>query len=155
MRAWSSEGCRDMSSAILLGSDHAGYQLKEHVKTYLEQRGTDVLDVGAYSEESCDYPLIAHELCTRLLKGDAPRGVLICGTGLGMSMTANRHAGIRAALCTCEYHARMSRAHNDANVLVFGGRVTASDLAISILRVWLETPFEGGRHARRVESIDE
>lgn len=154
MRASSLKGWPDMSSAILIGSDHAGFQLKEQLKAYLEQQGIAVLDVGAYSEESCDYPLIAHELCTRLLKGEATRGILICGTGLGMSITANRHPGVRAALCTCEYHARMSRAHNDSNVLVFGGRVTASDLAISILRVWLDTPFEGGRHARRVEHIE-
>jgi len=143
-----------MYSPILIGCDHAGFQLKEFIKAYIVQQGTTVLDVGAHNEESCDYPLIAHDLCTRLLNGEAPRGILICGTGIGMSITANRHIGIRAALCSCEYHARMSRAHNDSNVLVLGGRVTSSDLAISILQVWIETPFEGGRHTRRVEYIE-
>lgn len=143
-----------MFSHLLIGSDHAGFQLKEQIKAYLTQRQINALDIGTHTEESCDYPLIAHDLCARLLAGEAPHGILICATGIGMSVTANRHPGIRAALCTCEYHAKMSRAHNDSNVLVLGGRITASDLAISILRVWIETPFEGGRHTRRVEYIE-
>ncbi len=143
-----------MVHSVLIGADHAGFQLKEHIKAYLLKQQINALDVGTYSEESCDYPLIAHELCSRLMNGEAPRGILICGTGLGMSITANRHRGIRAALCTCEYHARMSRAHNNSNILVLGSRVTGSDLAISILQAWMETPFDGGRHARRVEYIE-
>ncbi len=137
--------------AILIGCDHAGFTLKTSLKDYLERRGVPVIDVGCASTESCDYPIYAQELCQRITRGDAPRGVLICGSGLGMSMAANRHAGIHAALCTTEFHARMSRLHNDSNVLVLGGRVTGEELALSILKVWLETPFEGGRHQRRLD----
>lgn len=140
---------------ILIGSDHAGFELKTFLADALEQEGVSVIDVGCHSQVSCDYPEFAKELCSRLLEGEAPRGMLICGTGLGMSMAANRYPGIRAALCTTEFHARMSRAHNDCNVLVLGGRVTGRDLALSILRAWLETPFEGERHKRRIDLIDE
>ena len=140
---------------ILIGSDHAGFELKTFLADALEQEGVSVIDVGCHSQASCDYPEFAKELCSRLLEGEAPRGMLICGTGLGMSMAANRYPGIRAALCTTEFHARMSRAHNDGNVLVLGGRVTGRDLALSILRAWLETPFEGDRHKRRIDLIDE
>jgi ribose 5-phosphate isomerase B len=139
---------------ILIGSDHAGFALKTFLVDALQREGVSVIDVGCYSEDSCDYPEFAKHLCVRLLEGEAPRGMLICGTGLGMSMAANRYPGIRAALCTAEYHARMSRAHNDCNVLVLGGRVTGRDLALSILRAWLETPFEGERHQRRIDLIE-
>jgi len=139
---------------ILIGSDHAGFGLKALLGDHLRRGGLDVVDVGCMDETSCDYPDMAQELCNRILAREAPRGILICGTGLGMCMAANRFEGIRAALCTTEFHARMSRAHNDANVLVLGGRVIGPDLALSILRVWLETPFEGGRHQRRVDLMD-
>ena len=137
-----------------MGSDHAGYALKLVLKEVLEGEGFSVVDVGCDNENSCDYPDFAQDLCKRILQGEASQGVLICGTGLGMSMTANRFRGIRAALCTTEYHARMSRAHNYANVLCLGGRVTGSELAAAILRTWLATSFEGGRHQRRVDLID-
>ena len=140
---------------ILIGSDHAGFELKMFLADALQQRGLSVIDVGCHSKESCDYPEFARDLCVRLLEGEAPRGMLICGTGLGMSMAANRYRGIRAALCTTEFHARMSRAHNDCNVLVLGGRVTGRDLALSILREWLETGFEGERHQRRIDLIEQ
>ncbi|MEJ2715540.1 MAG: ribose 5-phosphate isomerase B [Deltaproteobacteria bacterium] len=140
---------------ILIGSDHAGFELKTFLADALKQRGLSVIDVGCHSKASCDYPEFAKDLCVRLLEGEAPRGMLICGTGLGMSMAANRYRGIRAALCTTEYHARMSRAHNDCNVLVLGGRVTGCDLALSILREWLETSFEGERHQRRIDLIEQ
>jgi ribose 5-phosphate isomerase B len=143
-----------MAAKILIGADHAGYELKEKLKSFLMDNGRSVIDIGTHDEASCDYPDIAHDLCNRLLNGDAHMGILICGTGLGMSITANRHAGIRAALCTSEFHARMSRAHNDANILVFGGRVTGFEAAMYILRVWLDTEFEGGRHSRRVQRIE-
>ncbi len=140
--------------AILIGSDHAGFALKAHLKDYLGDQSLPVIDVGCASKESCDYPVFAQDVCKRIMRGDASRGILICGTGLGMSMAANRHSGIRAALCTTEFHARMSRLHNDSNVLVLGGRVTGEELALSILKVWLETPFEGGRHQRRLDLLE-
>ncbi len=140
--------------AILIGCDHAGFSLKTSLKDYLEKRGVPVIDVGCASTESCDYPVYARDMCQRIMRGDATRGILICGTGVGMSMAANRHAGIRAALCTTEFHARMSRLHNDSNVLVLGGRVIGEELALSILKVWLETPFEGGRHQRRIDLME-
>ena len=120
----------------------------------MEKKGFPVRDVGCLSEESCDYPKFAREVATLIRSGEARRGILICGTGLGMSIAANRFPGIRAALCTTEFHARMSRAHNDSNILVLGGRVTGKELALSILTTWLETPFEGGRHQKRVELTD-
>jgi ribose 5-phosphate isomerase B len=140
--------------SILLGSDHAGFALKALLKNALESDGYNVADVGCADEKSCDYPVFARQLCERILSAEASRGILICGTGLGMSMAANRYRGIRAALCTTEFHARMSRAHNDSNVLVMGGRVTGSELALAILKTWLETPFEGDRHQRRINLIE-
>jgi ribose 5-phosphate isomerase B len=139
---------------ILIGSDHAGFSLKTFLKEVMEQDGLQVVDVGCAADISCDYPDYARLLCERIQSGEAVRGVLICGTGLGMSMAANRFKGIRAALCTSEYQARMSRAHNDANVLIIGGRVTGVEMAVSILRTWLETSFEGGRHQRRIDRIE-
>lgn len=139
---------------VLLGSDHAGFGLKELIKQKLNCQGYQVIDVGCFSEESCDYPLFAIDLCKRIQKGDARNGILVCGTGIGMSMAANRMKGIRAALCANEYQARMSRAHNDSNVLCLGSRVIGQDLAFSILDVWLNTEFEGGRHKRRVDLIE-
>ncbi len=139
---------------ILIGSDHAGFSLKTFLKEVMEQDGLQVVDVGCAADISCDYPDYARLLCERIQSGEALRGVLICGTGLGMSMAANRFKGIRAALCTSEYQARMSRAHNDANVLIIGGRVTGVEMAVSILRTWLETSFEGGRHQRRIDRIE-
>lgn len=144
---------RDMET-ILIGSDHAGYGLKSALKELLDKKGIRVVDVGCHSEASCDYPEFAAELCCRVQEGETSRGVLICGTGLGMSMAANRFPGIRAALCTTEYHACMSRAHNDSNVLVLGSRVTGPGLAEAILRTWLDTPFEGERHKRRIDLME-
>jgi ribose 5-phosphate isomerase B len=129
--------------------------LKRFLKDKLEHAGVRVVDVGCNDETSCDYPEFAQELCNRILKGEASRGIAVCGTGLGMTIAANRFSGIRAALCTTEYHARMSRAHNDTNVLCLGGRVTGTELAWAIVQAWLKTPFEGGRHKRRVDLIDQ
>ncbi len=120
----------------------------------MEQDGFQVVDVGCAADISCDYPDYARLLCERIQSGEVARGVLICGTGLGMSIAANRFKGIRAALCTSEYQARMSRAHNDANVLIIGGRVTGVEMALAILRAWLDTSFEGGRHQRRIDRIE-
>lgn len=139
---------------VIIGSDHAGFDLKIFLKQYLEKEGYSVIDVGCDGETSCDYPVFAEGLCSRIQRGEVSRGILICGTGLGMSMAANRFRGIRAALCTTEFHARMSRAHNDSNVLVIGGRVTGRELALAILKTWLETRFDGGRHQKRIDLFE-
>ena len=140
---------------IIIGSDHAGYDLKEECKSYLQRIGIHrVTDIGAFNRESIDYPRIAHQVAAAVEKGEYERGILVCGTGIGMSMTANRHAGVRAALCLDLYSARMSRLHNDANILALGGRVLGVGLALEILDVFLKTPFEGGRHKSRIDQIE-
>ncbi|EDP74951.1 ribose 5-phosphate isomerase B [Hydrogenivirga sp. 128-5-R1-1] len=138
---------------IAVGSDHAGFPLKERIKEFLLEEGHEVIDFGTTSEESTHYPLFARDVSLAVQSGEADRGILVCGTGIGMSITANKFRGIRAALCFNEYMARMSRLHNDANVLCLGDRVIGEDLALAIVEVWLKTPFEGGRHAKRVELI--
>jgi ribose 5-phosphate isomerase B len=143
-----------MPETIVVASDHAGFLLKERVKSHLQQRGLDVLDLGTHSLDSVDYPEFGHRLAEEVASGRFPRGVVVCGTGLGIAMAANRHRGVRAAAAYDETTARLSREHNDANVLALGGRSLDHDEALRILDVWLETPFEGGRHARRVEQID-
>ncbi|MFN3598724.1 MAG: ribose 5-phosphate isomerase B [Aquificaceae bacterium] len=140
---------------IAIGSDHAGYTLKEKIKEFLLSKGYKVIDFGTKSTESTDYPLFAREVCLAVQRGEAQRGILVCGTGIGMSITANKFKGIRAALCMNEYMARMSRKHNDANVLCLGDRIIGDDLALSIVEVWLSTDFEGGRHEKRVRLIKE
>lgn len=139
---------------IAIGCDHGGFALKEIIKTWLAEAGHEIDDVGTYNEESCDYPDFGQKVAEIVLAGGAQRGILICGTGLGMSMTANRVKGIRAALCTDPYMARMAREHNDANVLVLGGRVVGTGLAEEIVNTWLTTEFAGGRHERRINKID-
>lgn len=139
---------------LAIASDHAGYELKEELKRYLASEGHLVEDFGCYSTESCDYPEFAQKLSEAVLAGLCERGILMCGTGLGMSYAANRYPGIRAALCMNTYMAEMSRAHNDANVLVLGARLIDADTASDILSVWLKTPFEGGRHLRRIQKIE-
>ena len=138
---------------IFIASDHAGFTLKQALHQYLEDKGWKVEDLGVYSLESCDYPLFAHRLCQEVLR-TGQKGILICGTGVGMSIAANRHKGIRAALCTHEFHASATRAHNDANVLCLGQRVTAPGLACLLADIFLNTEFEGGRHQQRVELLD-
>ncbi len=139
---------------IALGCDHGGFELKEYVKSYLENRGdVEVLDLGTYSTDSVDYPEYAARVAHAILNGEADRGILMCGTGIGISISANKFKGIRAALCHDGYTARMSRLHNDANVLAMGGRTTGKEVATDMVRIWLETPFEGGRHQRRLDKI--
>lgn len=138
---------------IIMGSDHAGFPLKEILKKHLASRGFQVDDTGPHSQESCDYPPFAANVAQKVLQIKG-LGILICGSGLGMSMAANRYPGIRAALCTNEYMARLSRLHNNANILCLGQRVIGEDLAKSILDVFLDTPFEGGRHQRRIDLFD-
>lgn len=139
-------------SLIVFGSDHAGLTLKSVLVEHLRGRFT-THDVGTHTLDSCDYPEIAVRLATEVLTRGA-LGILICGSGIGMSITANRFAGIRAALCANEYMARMSRMHNDANVLCLGERILGVDLAKAITDAFLDTRFEGGRHQRRVDLID-
>ncbi len=140
---------------VALGCDHAGYVLKDVVWACLESGGHEVIDEGTSSSESCDYPDFAEKVALRVAAGDAERGVVICATGIGMSMAANRVRGIRAALCNDLYTARFSRLHNDANILALGARVVGAGLAEEIVRTWMETPFEGGRHSRRVGKFGE
>lgn len=139
--------------AIALGADHAGFPLKEELKSWLIGRGYDVVDCGTQSAESVDYPDYAAAAAGAVTAGKAGWGVLVCGTGLGMAMAANKVPGIRAAACTDVYTARLSREHNDTNVLALGARITARDSAIEILEAWLAAEFAGGRHARRVAKL--
>ncbi len=140
---------------IALGSDHAGFSLKEKIREYLTSRGFAVADQGTATADSVDYPDFAEKVALRVAGKEADLGVLVCGTGVGMAMAANKVPGIRAATCTDTVSAQLSRAHNDANVLTLGARVTDEATARKILDTWLSTPFEGGRHARRVGKIDE
>ena len=139
---------------IYIGADSAGYELKEKVKAYLQNGGYEVVDCGTDSDASCHYPIFASAVCENVQKdGDSAFGILICGTGIGMSMCANKYDGIRAAVCGDTFSARMTRCHNDANVLCIGARVTGSCLATDILDSFLGAEFEGGRHAVRVGMI--
>ena len=144
-----------MNKKIALGCDHAGFEMKDAVIAHLNERGWDVIDVGTNSTESCDYPDFARLVCKNVQDGVTDLGILVCGTGIGMSMCANKHKGIRAALCSDTFSARMTRAHNDANVLCLGARVIGSCLAMDILDAFLGGEFEGGRHAVRVGMIEE
>ena len=143
-----------MSEKILIASDHAGFQLKESLERALANMGFDVQDLGTDSTESTDYADYAHPLAQSVSHGDVKRGVLLCGTGLGMSYTANRYPHVRAAVAWNPEVAKLAREHNDSNVLVLPARFLSEDQGVEILKTWLETPFEGGRHARRVEKIE-
>ena len=138
---------------ITIGCDHAGYELKLKVIAHLKERGYEVLDVGTHSTDSCDYPAIAHALCKNIQTGVTELGILICGTGIGMSMAANKHKGIRAAACSDTFSARLTRVHNDANVLCFGERVVGMGLALDLVDNFIDAEFEGGKHQRRVDMI--
>lgn len=142
------------AKTIFIGSDHAGFALKSDLTAHLAGLGLRVEDCGAHSGESCDYPVAAHKVCRAVLANDGI-GILVCGSGIGMSIAANRRRGIRAALCTHEFHARGCRAHNNANLICLGERVTAPALARELVEIFLKTPFEGGRHERRVQLIEE
>ncbi|MFZ2444764.1 MAG: ribose 5-phosphate isomerase B [Syntrophobacteraceae bacterium] len=139
---------------IIIGADHGGFQLKGTIVTVLRQRGLDVVDIGTDSAESVDYPVYAFRVARAVAAGEADRGILVCGSGIGMCMTANRVPGVRAVSAFEPYGARLSRRHNDSNVLCLGERITGSDLALSIVEDWIDAPFEGGRHQRRVDLID-
>ena len=138
---------------IALGSDHAGFEIKEDLRAYLTDLKIDTLDLGAYSQEAVDYPEVAGEVAGKVSRGEVEKGLLICGAGIGMSIAANRFPGVRAALCHDSFTARVSREHNNANILVLGGRLIGKGLAREILKIWLETEFQGGRHQRRLDKI--
>ena len=142
-----------MAEKIIIGSDHGGFNLKTEIIKHLEELGYEVSDLGCYSKESCDYPLIAKSVAEKVLDSNS-RGILICGTGIGVSIAANRYKGIRASHCTDTFTARMTRMHNDSNILCLGERITGVGLALDIVDIWLKTGFEGGRHKRRVVIIE-
>jgi ribose 5-phosphate isomerase B len=142
-----------MSDTVAIAADHGGFDLKESLLPALQASGVAALDLGTMSREAVDYPDIADALAAALAAGRAQRGILICGTGIGISIAANRHPGVRAALCHDGLTARLARQHNDANVLVLGGRVIGIETAKDCLTNFLSTPFEGGRHARRVAKL--
>lgn len=138
---------------IAIGSDHGGFDLKEAIKAHLKELGLEFKDYGTYDKSSCDYPDIAKVACEGIASGECEIGVLICGTGIGISMAANKVKGIRAACCSDYYSAKYTRLHNDANVLCMGGRVVGEGLAMEMVDVFLNTKFEGGRHQKRVDKI--
>lgn len=144
----------EKTASIIIGCDHAAYPLKEKIKADLVEKGFNVEDAGTNSEKSVDYPDFGKKVASMVSNGNFKRGILLCGTGIGMSMVANKFSHVRAALCTEPFSAEMSRRHNDSNILVMGGRMTGETLALEIVRVWLETPFDGGRHQARLDKFD-
>ncbi len=140
---------------IAVGSDHAGFPLKAALAGWLQTLGHEVLDLGTHSTDSVDYPLIGFEVAARVAQGEAERGVLVCGSGIGVSIAANRVAGARAALVQEPLSARLAREHNDANVVCMGSRLIGEEMAREIVKVFLDTPFEGGRHQRRIDQLDQ
>lgn len=141
-----------MTDRIIIGSDHGGYKLKNEIIKHLKTSGYEISDKGCFSEESCDYPIIAKDVVKEVLSSSG-KGILVCGTGIGMSIAANRYEGIRASHCTDTFTARMTRAHNNSNVLCLGERITGVGLALDIVDVWLKTEFEGGRHQKRIDML--
>lgn len=139
------------TNKVIIGCDHAGYSLKLQVLEHLKEVGVEYVDVGTDSAASCHYPDFAHAVCAKVQNGEAPVGILICGTGIGMSMAANKHRGIRAACCSDTFSARLTREHNDANILCFGERVIGAGLACELVDAFLDAEFMGGKHATRVD----
>ena len=138
---------------IVLGSDHAGFELKEEIKKHLDEIGVKYTDVGAFSTDSVDYAINAKKACDKIAGGECDKGILVCGTGVGISMAANKCKGIRAACCSDYFSAKYTRLHNNANVICMGGRVVGVGLALELVDVFLNTEFEGGRHQRRIDQI--
>lgn len=143
-----------MSKKIIIGSDHAGFNLKNEIKNYIKEIGYEIEDAGTYSTDSCDYPVIAKEVASRVAKKEFNKGILICGTGIGMSITANKVRGIRAAVVSDTCSAKMSRLHNDTNILCIGERIVGKELAKDIVKIWLDTSFLGERHLNRINMIE-
>lgn len=140
---------------IALGADHGGFNYKNKIKEYLSANGIEILDCGTYSTDSCDYPEIAQKVGNLVASGEADKGILVCGTGIGMSIAANKIAGIRAALCSDTFSAKATREHNNSNILCLGERVIGEGLMLDIVKIWLETPFSNEeRHIRRINKIE-
>jgi ribose 5-phosphate isomerase B len=150
----SSKNFQDKIMQIGLACDHGGFDLKEELKTFLKSIGADPIDLGAFNEDSVDYPDFGVRVADKVSRGELEKGILICGTGIGMSIVANKFRGVRAALVNDLYTSRFSREHTNANIIVIGGRIVGKDLAKEIVRIWLETPFLGGRHQRRLDKIE-
>jgi ribose 5-phosphate isomerase B len=148
------EDLKDKGMQIGVACDHGGFELKEELKPFLKFLGAEPMDMGTFSEESVDYPDFGVLLAEKVSRGELEKGILICGTGIGMSMVANKFPRVRAALANDLYSSRCSREHNDANILIIGGRIVGKELAKEIVKVWLETPFAGGRHKRRLEKVE-
>lgn len=140
---------------IALGCDHGGYEIKEAIKKYLEENNIEYKDFGTYSNESVDYPIYAKKVAEAVAGGKYEKGILCCGTGIGISIAANKVKGIRAAVVTNEFCAEMVRRHNNANIISMGGRVISEEQAVTFTKIFLETPFDGGRHSKRVDMITE
>lgn len=140
---------------IVLGADHGGYELKNVIKSHLEGKGFNVIDVGTNAPDSCDYPIFASRLCQKIQGGEAELGILVCGTGIGMSIAANKHKGIRAACCSDTFSARLTRLHNNSNVLCLGARVLGAGLAIDLVNEFINSDFEGDRHIKRLSLIED
>jgi len=140
---------------IVLAADHGGYQLKENIKTALESEGYEIVDLGTFNEESVDYPVYGKMAGEYVVSGQAERGIVCCGTGIGISMAANKVHGVRCAAASADEHAFLASSHNHANMLALGGRITEPEDALRYIKIWLETPWEGGRHDRRVELLNE
>jgi ribose 5-phosphate isomerase B len=139
-------------TSIYIGSDHGGFKLKTEIIKHLQGLGYQVSDLGCYTTDSCDYPVIAQSVSEHVLAEKA-RGILVCGTGIGVSIAANRNKGIRASHCTDTFTARMTRMHNDSNILCLGERITGTGLALDIVDIWLKTKFDGGRHQKRIDML--
>ena len=140
--------------SIAIGSDHAGFIMKEKISKYLKSKNFKIIDKGAFSENSVDYAEFGHRVGNSIIEGESSKGIIICGTGIGISIAANKIKGIRAALCTSPSHAEMSRLHNDSNILALGSRMTEYKKMIQIIDIWLDTNFEGGRHLKRINKIE-
>lgn len=140
---------------IALGCDHGGLEIKNAIADYLKAKGIDFVDVGTYTSDSVDYPVYAKKLCAEILGGSCEKGILCCGTGIGMSIAANKHRGIRAAVLSDEFSAEMTRRHNNSNVLCLGGRVIDCEKAVRLAEIFLSTPYEGGRHDKRVAMLED
>lgn len=146
---------KNTSLKLVVGCDHAACDLKAKVIAHLQAQGYAVTDVGTYTSDSCNYPDYAHAACAKIQNGEADLGILICGTGIGMSMAANKVKGIRAALCSDCFSAKFTRAHNDSNVMCLGARVMGEGLALELVDIFLNTPFEGGKHLRRINMLED
>ena len=143
------------ANKLIIGSDHAGFELKSKIISYFAERNTNVYDAGTYNTDSCDYPIIAKEVAKKVAAKQFEKGILVCGTGIGMSIAANKIKGIRAAVVSDTCSAKMSRMHNNANILCIGSRIVGEALAKDIIDIWLSTGFEGGRHEKRISMLED